>query len=146
MPTTKDVNLSDTWLNGQSTEGATNLILHPFTILGDHIKLPWRNTPGSPSSSKSIHNSNSEEDNLHGISLQYSQNEQVNQAAANSFESVGSWSSDKSRAGAHTDIFGSNPTFASKTHDSEVEALKILARLNLHENGLRRSPRLCEQQ
>ena len=35
--------------------------------------------------------------------------------------------------------------FASKTHNLEVEDLQMLARLNTHENGLRRSPRLREQ-
>ena len=118
MAITKYVNLEDTWLNGQSSEGDTDQLSDPFTIVTDQKKNLWANTPGSPSLSKSIHTSNSKVDNLHGIRSLYSQHEQVNQAAANSFASVGILSSNKVRSGAHTNIFGSNPTFASKSHDS----------------------------
>ena len=145
MATTKDVNLEDTWFNGQFAEVATDQLSDPFAIVTDHTKRPRKNTPVSPSPSKIIHTSNSEGYNSHGMSSLSSKNEQVNQAATNPFASVGSSSSNKVRAGAHTNIFGSNPTFASRNHDSEVEALKIPARLNPHENGMRRSPRLREQ-
>ena len=82
---------------------------------------------------------------MNGISSLYSQHEQVNQATANLFASVGISSSNKARSESHTNIFDSNLTFASKTYDSEVEALQIPARLNTHENELHWSPCLREQ-
>ena len=103
------------------------------------------NNPGSASPGKSIHTSNYEGDNSHGIISLSSQHEKMNQVSATSFAYVGSLSSNKARAGSHTDIFGSNRTFAFKTHDSEVEALKILARLNPHDDGLCWYLRLREQ-
>ena len=72
ISTTKYINLADIWLNGQSAEGATDQLSYPFAIVTNHKKRPWTNTPGSPSPSKVIHNSNSEGDNLHGISSLYS--------------------------------------------------------------------------
>ena len=55
-------------------------------------------------------------------------------------------STNSARAGALRDIFGSDPTGTPRSHDSEVVAMQMPARLNPHENGLRRSPRLLEQQ
>ena len=122
IATTRDVSLADTWLNGKSVEVAMDKLLDPFAIVTDHTKRPRTNYPGSPSPNKSIHTSNSKGDDSHGITSLSSQHEQVNQAAENSFASVGSSSSNKAVDRSHTDIFGSNPMFASKTHDSELEA------------------------
>ena len=36
MSTTTDVDLADTWLNGQSAAGATDQISDPFAIVTDH--------------------------------------------------------------------------------------------------------------
>ena len=68
MAVTEGVNLSETWLNGKSEEGATDQLSDAFAIVTDTTKLPRTNTPGYPSLSKSIHTSNSEGDNSHGIS------------------------------------------------------------------------------
>ena len=65
--TTKDVNLADTWMNCQSTEGAMEHLSDPFAIVTDHKKHPQTNTPDNPSPSKIIHTSNSRRDILHGI-------------------------------------------------------------------------------
>ena len=46
MATTTDVELADTWLNGQSAEGATDQISDPFAIVTDHAKRPQTDTPG----------------------------------------------------------------------------------------------------
>ena len=56
---------------------------------------------------------------------------------------VGSSSSNQ-RVGAQRDIFGPNPASQPEAHDSTVVAMQMPARLNPHENGLRRSPRLRE--
>ena len=62
MATTTDVDLVDTWLNGQSAAGATDEISDPFAIVTDHAKRPRTDTPGSQLSipSNNIHTSNSE--------------------------------------------------------------------------------------
>ena len=54
MATTEDVSLADTWLNGQSAEGATDQLSDPFTIVTGHTKPPQMNTPGYPSPRKSF--------------------------------------------------------------------------------------------
>ena len=56
MATTKDVNLADTRLNIQSTEGATDQLSDPSEIVTDNKKRTRTNTPGSTSLSKSIPN------------------------------------------------------------------------------------------
>ena len=142
MAKTKDVNLADTWLNGQSTVNATDQISDTFVIVTDHTKRQKTDTPGSSPPSINIHTSNSEGDNSPGNSSPTSHHKQINDAAANLFVSVGSFYSNAERTGPHTDIFGSNPTFTFKTRDSEVEAFQMLTRFNPHENGLCRSPRL----
>ena len=93
MDTTTDVDLADTWLNGQSAAGATDQISDPFAIVTDHAKRPRTDTPGSQLStpSNNIHTSNSEGDNSHGISSGTSQQEQSNQAAANYFANTRSF-------------------------------------------------------
>ena len=137
MATTTNVDLDDTWLNGQSAAGATDQISDPFAIVTDHAKRPRTDTPGSQLStpSNNIHTSNSEGENSHGISSGPSQQEQSNQAAANSFANTRSLSNNQPRAGSHIDTIGSDP----------AEALQMPVRMNPHENGLRRSPRLREQ-
>ena len=137
MATTTDVDLADTWLNGQSSAGATDQISDPFAIVTDHAKLPRTDTPGSKLStlSNNIHTSNSEGDNLHGIISRPSQQEQSNQAAANSFANTRSLSNNQPRAGSYIDTIGPDP----------AEALQMPVRITPHENGLRRSPRLREQ-
>ena len=69
MATTKDVNLADTWLNGQSAAGATDQISYLFAIVTDNTKRPRTDIPVSQDSSPSskIHTSISKGDNLHGI-------------------------------------------------------------------------------
>ena len=137
MATTTDVDLADTWLNGQSAAGATDQISDPFAIVTDHAKRPQTDTPGSKLSnpSNNIHTSNSEGDTSHGISSRPSQQEQSNQEAANSFANTRSLSNNQPRAGAHIDTIGPDP----------AESLQMPVRMNPHENGLRRSPRLREQ-
>ena len=67
MATTTDVDLADTWLNGQSTAGATDQLSDPFGILTGHTKRPRTDTPGSQDSSPSsnIHTSISDGDKSH---------------------------------------------------------------------------------
>ena len=137
VATTKDVDLADTWLNGQSAAGATDQLSDPFEIVTDHKKRPRTDTPGYQDSSptSNIHTSISEGDNLHRISFTSSQQEKSNQSAANYFVNDRSWSSNRARDGAHTDTIGSTST----------EALQMPARMNPHENGLCRYPHLREQ-
>ena len=137
MATTTDVDLADTWLNGQSAAGATDQISDPFAIVTDNAKRPRTDTPGSKLStlSNNIHTSNSEGYNSNGISSGPSKQEQSNQAAANSFANTISFSNNQPRAGAHIDTIGPDP----------AEALQIPVRMNPHENGLCRSPRFREQ-
>ena len=49
------------------------------------------------------------------------------------------------RARVETDNFDSIPQRDSSSHDSDIQSLKMPVRLNPHENGLRRSPRLIEK-
>ena len=137
MATTIEVNLADTWLNGQSAANATDHLSYPFTIVTDQTKRPRTDTPESQDSSprSKIQTSISEGDNSHGISSTPSQQEQSNQAEANSFINTRSLSSNMARSGSHTDTIGSTP----------IEALQMPARTNPHENGFHRFLRFCEQ-
>ena len=128
---TKDVILAETWFNGQSAVVATDQLSDPFLIVTDHTKRQKTDTPGSSSPSSNIYTSNSERYKLPGNSSAPSQHKQTNNAADN-FSSVGSSSSNLSRAGSHTNTFGSNPMFASKNNDSEFEAFKMPESLNPH--------------
>ena len=130
--TTKGVNLPDTWFNGQSVVGTMDQLSYPFTIVNDHSKYREKDTPGSSYLSNNIHTSNSKGDNSPGNSSSPSQHKQMNNAAANLFASVGSFSSNMARVVSHTNTFGSNLAFSSITHDSEVESLQIPAILDLH--------------
>ena len=47
VATTKDVNLVENWLNGQSAARATDQLSDPFAILIDHTKRQKMDTPGS---------------------------------------------------------------------------------------------------
>ena len=67
------------------------------------------------------------------------QSNHFNQSAANSFVNKPKQSTNIGRAGVQTAIFDSKPT-------TDSDSLKIPKWLNPHENGLRRSLRLREQQ
>ena len=145
MATVKDVNLVEICLNGKSAVGAADQLSDTFAIGTGHTERRKKDTPGYSSPSSNINTSNSEGDNSPGNSSPTSQHNKMNNAAATSFSSVGSFSSNMARSGAHTNILGSNPTFASKNHDSEVEDLQIPERLNPQQNGLCWYPCLLEQ-
>ena len=120
MATSNDVNLAGTWLNGQYAVDAMDQISDPFAIVTDHTKHRKTDTRGYSSMSSNIHTSDSEGDNSPGNSSPPSQHNKMNDVAANSFASIGNLFSNVTRAVVHTNNFDSNPTFASKTHNSEV--------------------------
>ena len=54
VATVKDVDLVDTWLQGQSDKEASDPLLNPFAIVTDHQKRQMTNTSGSASDNKKI--------------------------------------------------------------------------------------------
>ena len=67
-----------------------------------------------------IHTYNYYGDNSTGNISPPSQHNKMNDVAANSFASIGNLFSNVTRAVVHTNNFDSNPTLASKIHNSEV--------------------------
>ena len=144
--TADDVNLADTWLSSSSQKvDAKDRLNDPFAIVTDHHKRRQTETTGT-TPSKPTRTSASE-----GESSTPSQTEHSRKTAANSFASSGRKPSiamhGSDRIGAITDVLGdSNPTLDPKSHDYQKESLKMPQRQNPRENGLRRSPRLLEQE
>jgi hypothetical protein len=144
--TAEDVELADTWLSSssQNVDGKDRLS-DPFAIVTDHHKRRKTETTGTtpPKPTQTLASE--------GESSTPSQTEHLSEPAANSFATPGRMPSiakiGSDRTGAHTDTFGdSNPTIDSISHDYQKESLKMPTRQNPRENGLRRSPRLLEQE
>ena len=96
-------------------------------------KRQKKNTSASTNVSNNIPVLASKGDNSPGDIEPPSQKNQMNQYPSNSFANSGS-KSNMMRYGVQTDIFISNPTFASRNHDSDREYSQILVRLNHHKN------------
>ena len=124
--------------------GVLYKLSYTFAIVTDQHKRQKTNTPGSNIMSNNISVSAFEGDNSPGDSSPPSHHNQMNRDAYNSFSNAGS-KSNSVRAGAQTDIFSSNLTFASLPHDSDIESLLVPVSLNPRENVLHQSPRLHEQ-
>ena len=140
LSTTEDVDLADAWLHGSPETGAKDTLSDPFAIVTDHHKRPKTDVPAGSTPAKPDDISASEGDN----SLPTSQPEQKSEPAANSFTKAGSQSKQNGKAGTLTDDF-STKTMQRVSHDDPKESLFGPKRMNPHENGLRRSPRLKEQ-
>ena len=143
MATDQDVDLADTWLQGQSKEGLSDPLSDPFAILTDHHKRQKMNTSGYSSDNKDIPISVSEGDKLHEVRSPTSQ--PMNQSVANSFFYSQS-KSNNGRAGVQIDTYNSNPCSDPSSHYFDTKSLTIPKSLNPHENVLRRSARLRESQ
>ena len=144
MATPKDVNLADTWLYGQSEEGASDQLTDPFAVVVDHHDSQKATNPGQNPVSHTNPISLSEGDGSPGISSPLPEHDQLNHAAADSF-ARSRMKSRNGRAGTEDDIFGPAPSTGNKTHDSSQSLLLMPKRNNPHENSLRRSPRLRER-
>ena len=81
MATAQDVDLEDTWLWGQSNEGASDSISYTFSIVTDNYKHQKTNTSGSASANKYIPILVPEEDKWHEAHLPNFQ--PMNQSAVN---------------------------------------------------------------
>ena len=68
MATSQDVNLEDTWILGQSNEGALDPLSDPFAIVTDNHKRKNTNTSESASANKEILISAYERDKSHKAS------------------------------------------------------------------------------
>ena len=126
--------MEDTWSNGPPDMGATDHLSDPFVVLTDHHKSRKTTNHGDPTKQNAEQPAASE-----GDRSPLSQSDHLNQAAANSFVNTHKQSTNIGRAGVQNDILDSEPT-------TDSDSLKIPTRLNPHENGLRRSPCLREQQ
>ena len=83
MATAPDVDLADSWMQGQSNEGAPYPLSYPFGMVTDHHKRQKTNTSGYVSANKDIPISVSEGYKLHEESSRDS--DPMNQSTANSF-------------------------------------------------------------
>ena len=143
MATAQDVDLSDTWLQGQSKKEASETLSDPLYILTYHHKHQKTNTSGSASAIKDIHISVSEgEKSYEAIS---STSQPMNQSADNSFANFRSKSNNE-RAGVKIYTFNSNLYSNPSSQNFDRQYLIMPTMLNPHYNGLRRSTRLRELQ
>ena len=132
--TAQDIDLADTWLQGQSNEGASDPLSYTFYIVTDHRKCQNTNTSGSASANKDIPISVPDGDNSCEASSPTSY--PMNQSLANSF-AYSQIKSNNVRAGVQKDTYNSNPYSDPSSHDFYTQSLTMPKRLNLHENGLR---------
>ena len=141
MATAQYVDLSETWLQGQSNKGASDPLSYPFAIVTDHNKRQKTNTSGYYYANKDIPISVSEGEKLHEASLPTSQ--PMNQSADNSFTDSQS-TSNNGIAGFKIDTFNSNPYSDPSSQNFDTQSLTMPKNLNPHENGQRQSARLHE--
>ena len=83
MATVQYVDLEDTWLQGQSNEGALDPLSYPFDIVTDHHKRQKTKTSGSASVNKDVPILDYEGDKSNESSLRTSN--PLNQSEDNSF-------------------------------------------------------------
>ena len=142
--TAEEVELADSWLSAVAKEGANDdQLSDPFAVVTDPTK---RRKTIAQGGSKDIPAeagppiSDSEGDKTTSRSSSQP-SMQTHKVATRQGVFARSQSSNNKRAGALRDFFGSDPTGTPRSHDSGVVAMQMPARLNPHENGLRRSPR-----
>ena len=135
--------MADSWISAVAKEGANDdQLSDPFAAVTDPTKRRKTIVQGG---SKDIPTeagppiSDSEGDKTTSRSSSQP-SMQTHKVATRKGVFARSQSSNNERAGALRDIFGSDPTGTPRSHDSGVVAMQMPARLNPHENGLRRSP------
>ena len=113
--------------------GATYQLSDPFAGVTDHHKS--RKTTNHGNLTKQNYE---QPEASKGYRSPLSQSNHLNQATSNSFVNTPKQFTNIGRAGVQTDIFDSELT-------TDSDSLKMSTRLDPHENGLHRSPRLCEK-